>query len=284
MDRDLADFLAPPSDADNPVISAVVEDVHANGTVDLSFSGGLAFDVPVLGWYTPATGDVVRVLRPSRTQFLVLGTTRVSNPATVRVAASRTMSWTVEAAPAAPDPVDNPSGLVSPFVVSAESSGAYRSADAWANRSDLYQGAFNTSLGYYTGCSFYGTKPQSAKGVTVTRCRIQMRRQQSSHGTTAPAYLYVFPHAHTSRPSGAPVLRTDAINGVRGPIRVGPLSRGEASTLPGFDLPKQWGQALVDGLVKGFAIRRDVTGLENYVILDGRASYADSGRLSIEFA
>ncbi len=279
---ELADFLRPLQDSGDPVMSAVVEDVKVDGTVDLSFSGGLASDVPVLGWYTPATGDVVRVLRVGRTQFLVLGTTRVSNPATVRVATSRTLSWKVNAAPDAPDPTDNPTGLVSPFVVSADSSRSYRSTDGWS-RDDPYQGVFSSSLGYWRGCWFYGKKPQAAKGVTVTRCRIQVRRQNSSHGNNSPSYLYVYPHAHETRPSGDPIFRTDAINGVRGPARIGPLNRGEASTAPGLDLPKQWGQALVDGYVKGFGLRRDVTGLENYVILDGKVAYADSGKLSIDF-
>ncbi len=283
---DLADFLRPRLDRGDLLISAVVEDVKPDGTVNLSFLGGLAFSVPVLGWYVPSTGDVVRVLRVSPTEFLVIGTARVSNPATIRVVTSRTMSWAVDAPLAAPDPGDNPSGLVSPFVVSAEQSRSYRSGTGW-ERDDVYQGAHEsaTSVGYWTGCWFYGTKPQSAKGVRVRRARMEMRRAGAG-GVSADEPLYLWPHAHATRPGGAPVVLTGSIGGVRPPVRVGTLAWAETATtsdgLAGFDLPVAWVQALVDGEdVRGFCLRENSTA--NYLFLDSKADFAASGRLTIAF-
>ena len=284
---DLADFLRPPTDAAEPVASAVIENTHPDGAVDLSLRGGLLFRVPVLGWYTPSIGDVVFVLRRNAAQWLVLGTARTSNPATVRTVTSRSMSWTVEAPPPTADPTDNPTGSpAGQLTVSANSSGAYRSADGWGRSgsrslglSDLAQGAYSTSLGYYTGCWFLGTKPGAIKGSSVTRTQITLRRQQSSHGTTAGVSLYLWPHAHFDKPSGAPSLVTGEVNGVRGPVKLGPAIRGQL--LSAVDLPKQWGQALVDGKIGGFAIRQNNTA--EYAIVDGRDVHADSGKLLISY-
>lgn len=276
---DLTDFLTHATDLTSGVFSAQVESVNTDGTIDISFRAGQVFGVEVLSSYTPGTGDVVQVARKGSGRYLVLGSVRRSNLGSLHISSSLAMPWTVDPVPRVADPDDNPTGLADPFIVSATSTGSYRQSDGWNGQSsDVRQSAYSTSYGWYTGCWFYGTKAQALRDQTVTRLRIHLKRAPgSSTGSAGAEPLYVYPHIHTSRPGSAPSLKSSA-GGVRAPYRIAGVAIGDSAT---FDLPRQWGQALADGVIKGFAIRRNNRG--DYVILYSKSEYTNSGRLTLDW-
>lgn len=276
---DFAGLFRRPRDDDNEIVSAMVENVNVNGTVDLSMRGGIVTNVPVLAWYTPATGDIVQAARRSPGQYLVLGSTRKTNPTSVTLIAGFGIPWIVDPVPRTPDSGDNGGSttLANPFIVTALATGAWRHADGWHGHSaSPRQGAFTPAHGWFSGLWFYGTKPQAAAGRTVTRLRIEIRREAGGSSGVEP--LYIYPHVHAGQPRNPPYLRRETY-GVRGPHRVAGLAVGDTAT---FDLPKEWGQALVDGYVKGFGVRRNEQSA--YAVLSTPQQYARTGRLIINWS
>lgn len=263
------------SNPDSGVFSARIEGVNADGTVDLSYRGSLIFGAQVLGWYTPASGAIVKVARLNVGTYLVLGSTRTSNPTSVDVIASYSLPWNVQPVSRGIDLTDNPGGKTDPYLVTAYSSASFRQRGGWDN-TKVIQGAYTTSYGWYTGCWFYGLKPQALRGVTVESLKIHIKREVGS--TRAGAIpIYFWPHPYTSRPGEAPRVY-DSINGQRAPSRVPGVLVGNTAT---YNLPKVWGQALVEGRIKGFAVR--ILDRNNYCVLSSVNDYPASGRLTIDW-
>lgn len=265
MSLDLARALESP-DTDRPLTAAVVVGVKADGTVDVDLGAGrVVKGCRVLATYSPATGDVVEVVRRDPTSFLVLGAVRTSNVTTIPFSASLALAWDVR--PAYQEGAS--SGSKTANVTETRS---YRQWGGWG-WDEPYQGAYYgyTSSGYYRGCYFYGTPFSSLVGKKATRLRITIRRA-SSGGTGGAEDVWIAPHAHASRPSGSPVWRASA-------VKVGSLSWGQSGT---FDLPVSWGQGLIDGSIRGFGHIKDSTSV--YSIYLSRSQDSTTGRLTLDWS
>ena len=263
----LANALHDP-DALQTVYTGTISAIYADGTVDVDLGGNrLCTGAIVLSFYSPATGDAVEVMRRDPHSWLVLGSVRTSNATTVGVANNWSLPYNVGAAPVAPGP-----SAPNPFVVNAASTYSYRKIDGWS-RTAVYQGAYTSSqgssLGYWSGCYFYGSSAFSAiYGQTCTSLSITLERE-SAGGNAGAVPLYIAPHVHGSHPSGAPTWWAGA-------IYVGSLAWGQHNT---FALPKSWGQAILDGHIKGFGHR--YSGSAAYSIGDAVGTYASAGHLSL---
>ena len=237
MNLTLADLF---SSDDNSVIVGQIENINEDGTVDLTIAGGTVADVPVLGTYTPQSGEVVVALRQNAAALLVLGAVRRSNATTVNFETRFKTVWNVTASSTAS------SGTLTVDPVSAS---AYRSSDGWGGRAAAVQGAYVTRWGYYHGAYFYGAGAfNSVRGRRATSATIKLKRANTG-GTISNVPVYIALHAHDTRPGGAPVYTTGA-------KRIGVLDRDESAT---FTLPTSWAQLLLDGRAKGVGVLRDTT-------------------------
>lgn len=140
----------------------------------------------------------------------------------------------------------------------------------WRSETDLYQGNWQNSVwGNNTGCAFYGSKPRSLAGATVTAATIKVRRK-SAGGMAAAQATTLWLLTQRTRPSGAPT---------RGSSTAGPsLSWGQSTT---FAIPDSWAQAMVDGTAGGLAIFQ--ADEQPYVIWDGRGAWSPSMTLTIKW-
>lgn len=133
---------------------------------------------------------------------------------------------------------------------------------------DTYQGNYGDS-GNHTGCAFYGTKPASLSGATVTGVTVEVKRVSANvyaDRTTTMTQI-----TNKTKPAGAPTLTGSTI---AGPL----LEVGESDT---FTLPEAWGQGLVDGTTGGMALFA-ATGTP-YVRLAGRGVWSPAFLLTIDW-
>jgi len=131
-----------------------------------------------------------------------------------------------------------------------------------------YQGNFG-GLGDLTGCAFYGTKPTSLHGATVTSASVQLQRLVG--GATSGAALTLNKVTQSTRPAGAPTLTASTA----GPT----LTIGETDSA--FAVPTAWVQAMVDGTAGGLAIY-DSDGTP-YARLAGVADWSAAWTLTINW-
>lgn len=120
------------------------------------------------------------------------------------------------------------------------------SYNSWRPESDgIIHGngaAWGSPSGDQTTYFYYGNNPFSKlKGGTVKRMQIFLQRDSSSGSSAAQANHFGL-HGYTGQPAGAP--------GFLGGIDVGALAWGQGIW---FDLPTQWGQALVNGSAGGIS-------------------------------
>lgn len=246
--------------ADGPFITATVQAVNADGTVDLAVTGGTISGAGVLGSYTPRSGDSVVVARRSAEAVFVLGSLRTSNATTVPVDAALSLAWNV--APAVP-------ALANPFTVDTYSTGTY--GYGWVS-DEVYQGAYTIGNAYRKGCLFYGTGFDSVRGsgITITRARLTLSRP-SSAGSSAGRPFYVAGHAHDYQPTTEPVF-------VTGATPVGSWAWGDTATV---DIPVSLGQGLVDGTIRGLGSL--YLGTYHYAKWSSKTAYSLQGRLTLDW-
>jgi hypothetical protein len=134
---------------------------------------------------------------------------------------------------------------------------------------DTFQGDY-TGEGNNVGCAFYGTKPRSLAGATVTKATVRVYRLEG-RGFTSPQETTLWRVLEKTRPTGDPTLLGGSIDGPE-------VAQGKSQT---FTLPDSWGQDLVDGAAGGFAIY-DASG-SPYVRLAGRAKWAPAWTLTLEW-
>lgn len=176
------------------------------------------------------------------------------------------------AAPAAQDspapPPPRPPVVTGTLVCSPVETRSYRGSAWRTDIDDIIQGNFN-STGNHTGCAFYGSKPASLTGATVTAATITVSRPRRG-GNPASQATTLWLVTETTRPLGAPTLGSSA----SGPS----LRWGESDT---FTITTAWAQSMVDGTAGGLAIK-DASG-SPYVVLSGRGEYSPSFTLSINW-
>lgn len=164
-----------------------------------------------------------------------------------------------------PTPAPKPTVVRGTLVVPAIETRSYRGS--WrTDTDDVYQGEYGGN-GNHTGCAFYGSKPRSLSGATVTSATVRLRRR-SAGGAAKAQSLTLRLVTQSTRPSGAPTLgsSTDGPN----------LAWGQSST---FTIPDSWAQAMVDGTAGGLAIFESDG--SPYMILDGRGRFSSSFTLTI---
>jgi hypothetical protein len=252
-------------DSPPAVSSATVTELAVDGTVTVDLgSGRVVASALVLASYTPAVGDVVQVLRRDEQSWLVLGSTRTSNPTTVRVRTSLAFPTRVLSAP--------PGGS-NPLVVAPNNIQSWRTkVNSWTGEDEsnrAAQGSY-TTRGYYEGCYFYGNAFTSLAGRTCTGLTIRLHRRGSG-GIAGAERIWLAPHTHASQPTSSPYFAASAQN-------VGTLAWNASDT---FTLPTSWGQALIDGRYKGFG--HLYLGTADYAIMHGLDTDSLSGQLSLSW-
>jgi hypothetical protein len=173
----------------------------------------------------------------------------------------------------APKPVTTTGSLVcSPVATSTWRDGHWRTDIGSSTSADTYQGRYSGSgYGRMSGFAFYGAKPRSIAGATVTKATVKLRRLTSGdYGRRSPTLRLV---SQSTRPSGFPTLNettTGPALGVQGHV-----SPSETT----FTLPSSWGQAMVDGTRGGLAI--SISSDDPYIRLAGKGSWSAAWTLTL---
>lgn len=214
---------------------------------------GIVTTVNVLNDLTVAAGDALIVAKVG-IEWFAIGRTAL-----------------VPAAPVdPPDPPKPAAPKTGKLVVSPVETRSYRSGSWRTDNDDVYQGQFGGN-GNHTGAVFYGTKPRSLDGATVTKATIKVRRPDAGGANAAQATTMRL-MTQAKRPSGAPTL-TSSTSGPK-------LRRG--TTDDSFTIPTSWAQAMVDGTAGGLAFF-DSSG-SPYVILSGRERWSAAFTLTISWS
>lgn len=221
-----------------------------SGSTVVATVNGVSTTVQVARDLTVAAGDVLVVERIG-TQWFAL-------------------ARAFAAAPVAPDnaPAPDPKPTVTrgSLVVSPVFTGSYRSSGWRTDRLDVLQGQYGGNQNH-TGCAFYGTKPRSLAGATVTDAKIRVRRRSGGVYAAQTSTLWLVTQA--TKPAGAPT-RTSSTTGP---------SLAVNATNNAFDIPNSWVQAMVDGTAGGLAVFD--SGASPYIVFAGKASWSPAWTLTI---
>lgn len=288
---DIANVLTP-QDTTRNVVSATVNNVHSDGTIDVDLGGNrILQNVAVLSIYTPSIGDAVEIVRRDLGSWLCLGTVLTSAATTVSVAGSWSLPYNVKPAPAPPPtdpdppqppPPPPPSPTTHKLVVRANGNHSWRNRqDGWdhltlyTRQTDYpYQGAYTNYIGsqdgYWKGLYFYGTKFDGIRGVTPIKGYIHLARR-SEGGTSAGVGMHIAPHSHKSMPSGAPNFTAAA-------SEIGSLRWGASGT---FELPLSFLKQLCNGTAHGFG--HNFNGSSDYAIMQRVEDNADAGSITLYY-
>jgi hypothetical protein len=166
-------------------------------------------------------------------------------------------------------PQPRPTTVTGTTVISPVETRSYRSGGWRSDNDDVYQGQY-AGNGNHTGCAFYGNKPRSLSGVTVTSARIKVRRPDAG-GMNAAQATTLRQVTQKTRPAGAPTLT----GSTAGPS----LRRGQ--TTNSFAIPTSWGQDFVDGNAGGLAVYESDG--SPYVILAGRSRWSAAFTMTISW-
>lgn len=255
--------------------TATVASISADGSVTVDLGGGQVVPALVTDTYAPVRGDSVAVTRLTPTSYWVLGRRRTTNALTQTLVSSWPTPYTV--LPAV-------TGVANPLIVNAVETKSWRKSDGWS-RDQVYQGRYSTAEDYWYGCGFHANGVAPILGRTCTFIRLRVHRANSG-GVISGQAQYIAPHAHKTRPSGAPVFTaaaqriTSALDTAGNPVN-GDLDRDQTKRLI---LPTSWGQDLLDGRIGGFGHLLLATGNGNYSIDWALADDAAQWQLEIGWA
>jgi hypothetical protein len=166
-----------------------------------------------------------------------------------------------------PDP--NPSTYTGTLTVLPTSTGTYRDAAWVASTDDVIQGQ-RGGWGNATGAAFYGTKPTSLAGATVTAARLTGLVRTGGPFASTGSTLWLV--TENGRPVGAPTLTSSTA----GPALV--INRPPDD----FTVPTAWAQAMVDGTAGGLALS-DADG-SPWLQFAGRATLPSAFTLVIDWS
>jgi hypothetical protein len=231
--------------------------------------GGIQITVRAVSGLVVAVGDMLLIVRHGSVYWAVAVT--VAAPAVPPPPPPPTDDEkpdTGDTAPA-PKPVVTTGSLVcSPVATASYRDGKWRTDIGPVNDADTYQGRYGgSSFGRNTGCAFYGSKPRSLAGATVTKAVLKARRLTGGdYAARTPTLRLV---SQSTRPSGAPTLN-ESTNGP---------SLAVGSTTTSFVIPDSWAQAMVDGTRGGLAIH--INADSPYIRFAGRGSWSAAWTLTI---
>jgi hypothetical protein len=224
------------------------------GSTCTAIVNGVATTVQVARDLTVASGDVIVIQRIGAQWFAL--------------ARAYTAATVIPDAPEPPPP-PKPSTVTGTLIVAPVETRSYRTTYGWRTDStDVYQGEYG-GWGNHTGAVFYGSKPRSLSGATVTDAKIRVRRLTA--GTYAPRATTMRLMTQATRPGGVPTLTSST----SGP------SLAVGSTTNSFDVPNSWVQAMVDGTAGGLAFFD--SGGSPYVRFAGRGSWSPAFTLTIRW-
>lgn len=171
--------------------------------------------------------------------------------------------------PQLPKPKVTTGTLVCPAVQTAcYRNGKWRDDIGPVNSTDLYQGRYGgSSYGRNIGVAFYGAKPRSLSGATITKAVLKVQRLQAGDFAARTPTLWLTTQA--TRPGGSPTLNEST---------AGPSLKVN-QTNSGFILPASWGQALVNGGRGGIAV--NVNADSPYIHLAGRGTWSAAFTLTL---
>ena len=176
------------------------------------------------------------------------------------------------AAPAAVEndapPAPKPSVVTGKLVVSPVDTRSYKGGSWRTDTTDVLQGEYGGTANN-TGTVFYGTKPRSLAGATVTAAKIRVRRVRGGAFAAQATTMRLVTQA--TRPGGAPTLTSST----SGP------SLAVGATNDSFTIPDSWAQAMVDGTAGGIAFY-DADG-SPYVRFAGRGTWSPAFTLTISW-
>lgn len=246
----------------------------ASGGACLADVAGVRVTARVVAGLTVADGDALLVVRVGSQYFVhaVLQANPVVVPSPpVLDPESQPAPPDTGDAPPAPKPVYRTGTLVcTPVSTSTWRDGRWRTDIGSSTSADTYQGRYGgSSFGRNSGFAFYGSKPRSIAGATVTKATLKLRRLSAGDFAGRSPTLRLV--TQSTRPGGFPTLNETAA----GPI----LAVG--ATTSSFAIPKSWAQAMVDGDRGGIGI--SIGSDSPYIRLAGRASWSAAWTLTISW-
>jgi hypothetical protein len=222
----------------------------------------------VVSGLTIAAGDPVLILRRGSTYWVIASLAAAPTlPPPPPDPEDDNPPDTGDSAPP-PKPVVTTGSLVChPVATSTYRDGSWRTDIGSSTSADTYQGRYaGSGFGRNSGYAFYGSKPRTLAGATVTKATLRLRRLSSGdYAGRAPTLRLV---TESTRPSGSPTLHES----LTGPS----LGVGDETT---YTLPDSWGQAMVDGTRGGIGMV--ISSDSPYIRLAGRASWSAAWTLTL---
>jgi hypothetical protein len=253
----LTDFAGTALRSTTATVQGIATSVVSAGKTLTVVVNGTEITARALRDVTVAVGDIV-LLQRHQGQLLAIGRMFAAAPAADDPLQS------------VPPPAPKPPTVTGTLVIAPVETRSYRASLGWrTDNDDVYQGEYGSN-GNHTGCAFYGSKPRSLKGATVTSASIRAKRV--SGGDYAARTTTLRRITNRTKPGGAPTLVAGSTNGPR-------LAVGKSDTT--ISIPTGWAQDLVDGNAGGLAIL-DSSG-SPYVRLAGRGTWAQSFTLTIKW-
>jgi hypothetical protein len=242
-----------------------------SGGACLADVSGLSVTVRIVNGLTVAAGSPLLIVRKGSTYWAIAvigGAPAV--PPSPPTPPEETPPSKGDPAPAPKPTVTTGTLTCTPVATATYRGTSWRSDGDPVNSFDLYQGRYaGSSFGRMTGCAFYGSKPRSIAGATVTRATIRARRLSGGDFAARTPTLRLV--SQSTRPSGAPTLNEST----SGPA----LAVG--ATTNSFVIPNSWAQAMVDGTRGGLAIH--VNSDSPYIRFAGRGSWSAAWTLTISW-
>lgn len=218
--------------------------------------GGIETVVEVARDLSVSAGDGLLVTRSGNTWYAI-----------ARVGTAAPASVGTDEAP--PPPKPKPDVQSGRLVVSPNGMGSYRSGQYRDDTGHIIQGNYG-GWGNNIGAVFYGNKPRSLSGATVTSARVRIRRL-SQGGAAAKQALTLRLVTERFRTTSSPTLTSST---------AGP-SLAWGQTVDSYAIPNSWAQAMVDGTAGGLAIF--VSGGSPYVLTAGKSDWGPAWTLTISW-
>lgn len=239
----------------------------------LATVNGIQITVRTVNALTVAIGDKLLIIRHGSTYYAIAAYTAApALPPNPPAAGDPPAVSTGDPAPTPKPTITTGSLVCTPVATSTWRDSGWRTDIGSSTSADTFQGRYSgSSLGRNSGFAFYGSKPRTLSGATVTQATVRLRRLTSGdYGKRAPTMWLV---TESTRPSGFPTLNETTTGPSLGVINQ--VSPWETT----LTLPTSWGQEMVDGTRGGLAI--NVSSDDPYIRLAGRASWSAAWTLTL---
>lgn len=250
-------------------------DTASSSGACLATVNGIQITVRVVSGVTVAAGDTVFILRRGSVYWVtavVVAAPTVPPAPPPPAEDTGDDPDTGDPAPA-PKPTTTTGTLVcTPVATSTWRGSGWRTDIGSSTSADTYQGRYSgSSYGRNSGFAFYGSKPRTLSGATITKATLKLRRLTSGdYAKRSPTLRLV---TQSTRPSSFPTLNESLTGPALGVI--GHVSPWEMT----FTLPDSWGQALADGTRGGIGIH--ISSDAPYIRLAGKGSWSAAWTLTL---